>query len=77
MVLKIECQRQTEFWMGECTLIVLDELMTLLVQRLNEWIILWLVAWYNEGHKFFIGTQLKLSDLYRSLVLTKDLRSRY
>lgn len=45
--------------MGESTLIVLDELMTLLVQRLNEWIMLWLVAWYNEGHEFFVGTQLK------------------
>ena len=40
MVLKSGCQRQTGFWMGESTLIILDELMTLLVQRLNEWIML-------------------------------------
>lgn len=45
--------------MCKSTLIVLDKLMTLLLQRLKEWIMLWLGAWYNEGHEFFVRTLLK------------------
>lgn len=44
MVLEDKCQRQRETRVGEPTLIVLDKMMTLLVQRLNELIMLRLVA---------------------------------
>ena len=60
--------------MGECTLIVLDELMTLLVQRLNEWIMPWLLAWYNESHEFFVELNWRLSDVYRCSSIDKGCR---
>lgn len=60
MVLYNTSQRQRGlFWQGRSTLIVLNDSMTLMVQRLNEWIMFWLIAWYNEGREFFIWARTK------------------
>lgn len=45
--------KQGFVWGNLYTWIVLEKSMTLIVQRLNEWIMLGLVAWHNEGHEFF------------------------